>query len=60
MENEFLDTMQAGTLTHLHANHISRLATQGVIPSIKIGKRRLFKRSDLLKWMRQQNRNSKK
>lgn len=59
MENEFLDSMEVGQLVHMHANHISRLASQGVIPSIKVGRKRLFKRKDVLRWMKEQNQKRK-
>lgn len=54
--DEFMNIMQVATLTHLHANSVSRLASKGTIPSIKLGRRRLFKRRDILKWIRDSNK----
>jgi len=51
-----LDIMQVAVMTHKHANTISRLVSQGKIPSFKIGRRRLFKRRDILRWIRDQNK----
>jgi excisionase family DNA binding protein len=58
--DEFMNIMEVSNMLHLHANSVSRLASKGDIPSLKIGRRRLFKKRDILRWVEKQNNQSKK
>lgn len=53
---ELLDSMQAGAFLHLHACTINSLAKKGELKSLKVGRKRLYMKSDLLRWLRKKNR----
>ena len=54
MEDIFLTIKEASALTKLSISHINKLVKEGVIPSLKVGKRRLFDRDELIAWMKSQ------
>ena len=54
LNEELLDSMQAGTFLHMHASRINALAKSGDIKSIKVGRKRLYAKSDLLRWFKKQ------
>lgn len=54
--DELLDAMQVGTMIHLHANSVHRLVSKGELKSLKVGRRRLFSKSEVQKWIQKQNR----
>ena len=54
MEDRFLTIKEASKLTKLSISHINKLVKEGVIPSLKVGKRRLFDRDELIAWMKSQ------
>ena len=54
MEDIFLTIKEASGLTKLSISHINKLVKEGVIPSLKVGKRRLFDRDELIAWMKSQ------
>ena len=54
MEDTFLTIKEASKLTKLSISLINKLVNEGKIPSLKVGKRRLFDREELIAWMRSQ------
>ena len=60
MEDIFLTIKEASSLTKLSISHINKLVKEGVIPSLKVGKRRLFDRDDLITWMKSQKATQRK
>jgi len=56
--DEFMNIMEVSNLLHLHANSVSRLASKRDLPSLKVGRRRLFKKRDVLRWIEKQNKKS--
>lgn len=59
-ELKLLDAMEVGALIHLHANSVHRLVSKGELKSLKIGRRRLFSRTEVEKWISKQNRQGSK
>lgn len=53
--DELLNAMQVGTIIHMHANSVQRLASKGLLKSLKVGRRRLFSKSEVEKWIKKQN-----
>ena len=47
MEN-IIGTMEAAKIIGCHQDHIKRLARQGVIKAVKVGKSWLFNKSDII------------
>lgn len=58
--DELLDSMQVGAMVHMHANSIHRLVARGELKSLKVGRRRLFSKSEVEKWIQKQNRTKNK
>ena len=54
MEDRFLTIKEASGFTKLSIALINRLVKEGNIPSLKVGKRRLFDRDELIAWMKSQ------
>ena len=54
MEDRFLTIKEASKLTKLSISLINKLVKEGKIPSLKVEKRRLFDRDELIAWMRSQ------
>ena len=54
MEDRFLTIKEASRFTKLSVALINRLVKDGKIPSLKVGKRRLFDRDELIEWMKSQ------
>lgn len=54
INEELLDSMQAGTFLHMHASRVNALAKSGDLKSVKVGRKRLYAKSDLLRWVRKQ------
>ena len=52
MEDIFLTIREASKLTKLSVSRINKLVKEGNIPSLKVGKRRLFDRDELIAWMK--------
>ena len=52
MEDIFLTIREASKLTKLSVSHINKLVKEGRVPSLKVGKRRLFDRDELIAWMK--------
>ena len=52
MEDIFLTIREASKLTKLSVSHINKLVKEGSMPSLKVGKRRLFDRDELITWMK--------
>ncbi len=46
-----LDCREVARLLHLHPKTVERLAREGRMPSYKIGKRWLFRASEIDQWM---------
>lgn len=55
LKDELLDSMEAGMFLRMHASRLNALAKSGQIKSVKIGKRRLYAKSDLLRWFKKQS-----
>ena len=49
-----IDAYEAGGLLKLHPKTVKRLAADGIIPGLKIGKLWRFRASSLDEWMRSQ------
>jgi len=47
----FLNIKETASLLKVHVSHVNKLVAEGKIPSYKMGKRRLFKRDDIINWM---------
>jgi excisionase family DNA binding protein len=54
VEDRFLTIKEASRFTKLSVALINRLVKDGKIPSLKVGKRRLFDRDELIEWMKSQ------
>jgi len=54
VEDRFLTIKGASRFTKLSIALINRLVKEGNIPSLKVGKRRLFDRDELITWMKSQ------
>ena len=54
MEDKFLTIKEASKLTKLSVSLINKLVKEGKIPSLKVEKRRLFDRDELIAWMKSQ------
>jgi excisionase family DNA binding protein len=54
MEDKFLTIKEASRLTKLSVSLINKLVNERKIPSLKVGKRRLFDRDELIAWMKSQ------
>ena len=54
MEDRFLTIKETSEFTKLSISHINKLVQEGSIPSLKVGKRRLFDRDELIVWMKSQ------
>lgn len=52
LNEEIFDSMQAGAFLKMHASRVNALACIGEIKSVKVGRKRLYAKSDLLKWLR--------
>ena len=48
---KLLDCDQTARLLHLHPKTVERLAREGRVPAYKIGKRWLFRASEIDRWM---------
>jgi excisionase family DNA binding protein len=46
-----LDCKETAHLLHLHPKTVERLARSGDLPAVKIGKRWLFRASEIDRWM---------
>jgi excisionase family DNA binding protein len=46
-----LDCHETARLLHLHRKTVERLAREGELPAVKIGKRWLFRASEIDRWM---------
>jgi excisionase family DNA binding protein len=46
-----LDCQETARLLHLHPKTVERLARQGELPAVKVGKRWLFRASELDGWL---------
>jgi excisionase family DNA binding protein len=53
--DELIDAMEVARIIHLHANSVHRLVSKGKLKSIKIGRRRLFSKREIEKWIEKQN-----
>jgi len=49
--NETLTPIEAGLYLNLHVRTIHRLAKNGLIPALKVGRRWRFKRATLEEWL---------
>lgn len=56
LDEEIFDSMQAGTFLKMHASRVNALAKSGEIKSIRVGKKRLYAKSDLLKFLRKKQK----
>lgn len=54
MEDKFLTIKETSKLTKLSVSLINKLVKEGKIPSLKVEKRRLFDREELITWMKSQ------
>ncbi len=54
MEDKFLTIKGASRLTKLSVSLINKLVKEGKMPSLKVEKRRLFDRDELIAWMKSQ------
>ncbi len=50
-EQQFVDIRELSRLIHISVSTLNRLITDGKIPSYKVGKKRLFKKTEMLEWM---------
>ena len=46
-----LDCQDTARLLHLHPKTVERLAREGELPAVKVGKRWLFRASEIDQWM---------
>ena len=46
-----LDCQETARLLHLHPKTVERLAREGHLPAVKLGKRWLFRASEIDRWM---------
>ena len=49
--NEILTPIEAGLYLNLHVRTIHRLAKNGLIPALKVGRRWRFKKAALEEWL---------
>ncbi len=54
MEDKFLTIKEASKLTKLSISLINKLVKEGKMPSLKVEKRRLLDRDELIAWIRSQ------
>jgi len=60
MENEYLTVREVAKYLKISISMINSLIKQEEIPSIKIGKRRLFIKKDVDKWIEEHKKRKKK
>ena len=51
MERKFIDLKELAEMIHISIPTLNKWVADGKIPSYKVGKRRLFKKEEILEWM---------
>jgi len=59
MEQKFIDLKELSEMIHIAVPTLNKWVADGKIPSYKVGKRRLFNKEEVLKWMETHRENKK-
>lgn len=51
MERKFIDLKELAEMIHISIPTLNKWVADGKIPSYKVGKRRLFRKEEILEWM---------